>query len=105
MPSVGKSDTDIICHDDRAEFTHSGWLASLELIGRLLRSGLASGRQPPHGVANVIGDQQCAAAVDCQTNRPTARMVVRIEKARNHVLRRPAGLSAAERNEDDLVAI
>src|SRR3984893_7479329 len=32
-------------------------------------------------------------------------MIVGIEKARNHVLRRSAGLSTAERNKDDLVAV
>lgn len=63
------------------------------------------GRYPPNGVSDVIGDQQSASSVDCQTNRPSARVIVRIEKACDDILRRPAWLSAAKRNENNFVTV
>src|SRR3981081_4861367 len=60
---------------------------------------------PPHGVCKIVGDQQSTGTVDRQTNRPSARLIFRIEEAGDDVLRRAAGLSAAKRHEYHLVAV
>src|SRR6202022_194313 len=60
---------------------------------------------PPHGVWEVVRYQQSAGPIDCQTNRPSARLIVGIEEAGDDVLRRAAGLSAAKRHEHYLVAV
>jgi hypothetical protein len=36
-------------------------------------------RHSPNGVSNVVGDQQSAGPIDCQSNRSSSRVIVRIE--------------------------
>ena len=78
---------------------------SITLTGRLRRRGRLGRRDPPNRVSDIVGDQQSATPIDRQTNRPSARVIVGIEEAGDDILRRAAGLSAAEGHEDHLVAV
>ena len=60
---------------------------------------------PPHSVSEVVRYQESAGPIDCQTNRPSARLIVRIEEACDDVLRRATGPSAAKRHENHLVPV
>jgi hypothetical protein len=53
----------------------------------------------------VIGDQEGAGFVDCHPDRSTARFAVRIEESRDDILGLAVQTPAAERHEDDLVAV
>src|SRR5258708_38711631 len=66
---------------------------------------LVCGCHAPDGVPDVIGDQEGAGFVNCHPDRPAARFAVRIEESRDDILGLAVRTAAAERHEDDLVAV
>src|SRR5260370_29198483 len=66
---------------------------------------LVCGCHAPDGVPDVIGDQEGAGFADGHPDRPAARFAVRIEESRDDILGLAVRTSAAERHEDDLVAV
>src|SRR5689334_5302071 len=66
---------------------------------------LVCGCHAPDGVPDVVGDQEGAGLVDCHRDRPAARFAVRIEESRYDILGLAVRTAAAERHEDDLVAV
>src|SRR5205814_6263541 len=66
---------------------------------RSLRRGNA-----PHGVADIVRDEQRPLPVDGDADRPSLRLVVCVEKAGEDVDRYTRRPTAAERHENHLIA-
>src|SRR5689334_9452454 len=64
----------------------------------------SAGRDPPHRVADVVGDDQRAGAIDGHADRASAR-VAALEEAGDEVDRRARGTAVLEANEHDLVTV
>src|SRR5436305_4203068 len=70
------------------------------------RLGSWAGRgHPPDGVSDIVGDEQGARLVDCQPNRPSARLTIVVQEAGHDILGLAARMPAAERHEHDLVPV
>ena len=66
---------------------------------------LASGCHTPNRIPDVIGNQQGTGLVDGQPDRPSAGLFIRVQEAGDDVLGFAARTPAAERHENDLVAV
>ena len=69
----------------------------------VLRSASATRRHPPDAVADVIGYQQRALSVLDDGHGPPLRILLRIQKIRQHVFGLAGRPAVYERHEDDLV--
>ena len=65
---------------------------------------LASGCHTPKRIPDVIGNQQGTGLVDGQPDRPSAGLFIRVQEAGDDVFF-AARTAAAERHENDLVAV
>src|SRR4051794_13630646 len=63
-----------------------------------------SGRDAPHHVANVVGPQQRAGAIDGDAARPAERLFLVVDEAGENVDRLTGRTALRERHEDHLVA-
>src|SRR5436190_11546770 len=63
-----------------------------------------SGGNPPHRVADVVGDQKRARFVDCDTDRPAERLSIVVYEAGENIDRLSRRAAVLEGHEDDFVA-
>src|SRR5690349_19741875 len=83
---------------------HAASAARCAASGARLPHGLLRRRHAPHGVADIVGDQERALAVYSDADRPALRFALVVEEAGQHVPGLARGLAAREGNEDHLVA-
>src|SRR6185295_2019950 len=87
-----------------------GFLPSMvSLLRGVLRPGVSavpSGvSDPPNGVADIIGEDQCARAVDGDADRAAASLAVGPDEAGDEIVRQSDRPAAGEPNEHYAVAI
>src|SRR5690349_2823820 len=64
----------------------------------------AGGGDPPDRVRHVVGDDQRAARIDRDPDRPSPRLAVAVQEAGHDIDRLAGRLAVAERHEDHAVA-
>ena len=73
---------------------------------QVLTAGLLAGRaDAPNRISDVIGNQKRSGLVDGESDRPSARLPVRVKKIGDDILSFAIGTPAAEGHENDLVTV
>src|ERR1700722_18023346 len=66
---------------------------------------LSRGADAPDGISDVVGDQKRSGFVDGESDRPSARLSVRVKKIGDDILGFAIGMAAAEGHENDPVSV
>ena len=93
-------------HDRREKFDGFGSSQASALRRAEYISGLSTDRaHAPDGISDVIGNQKRSGFVDRESDRPSARLPIRVKEIGDDILGFAIGMAAAEGHENDPVSV